>query len=363
MNLYRKCSCQGIIQSGGAVRKIVAARCTRSVARAHCTPEPAEAGTTDGHYKPRSETWYHNTMQRWFFLTISIPLVFVGSFLARGLLDRTAAAIAPGPRECRRIVSMAPSVTETLFALGLGERVVGVSQFCDYPPEARTRAKIGGYLDPNFEAILGLRPDLVVLLVEDEQSATAFRKLGLPTLAVCHKNIEGILDSLLVIGRACDAESAARQLRTDLQARLDRVQRKTAGLARPRVMVVAGRTPGGGKLEDLYIAASDGHLDRLVELAGGQNAYSLGAIHFPTVSSEGVLKIDPDVIIDLVSEASLAELGRERMLADWRQVAQVAAVRNNRVYLVADDRAARPGPGFVLLLERFARLIHPEVDW
>jgi iron complex transport system substrate-binding protein len=254
-------------------------------------------------------------------------------------------------------------VTETLFALGLGERVVGVSRFCDYPPGARSLPKVGGFCDPNFEAIVARRPDLVIMLEESEQSEDAFHKLGLPTLSLCHKNLDGILESLLTIGRACGGEPQARSLQAELQARIGRVQQKTAGLGRPRVMVVAGRTPGGGRLEDLYIAASDGHLDRLVELAGGRNACPPGSIRFPTVSSEGVLKLDPDVIIDLVLEESLARYGREQLLADWQRVAQVEAVRTGRVYLIADDRATRPGPGFVILLEQFAKLIHPEVNW
>jgi len=302
-------------------------------------------------------------MPRSVLLTISIPLVFAASFLGRGLLERPAVADSSQTGDSRRIVAMAPSVTETLFALGLGDRVVGVSRFCDYPPEARTRPTVGGYLDPSFEAILSLRPDLVVMLVESQQSEAAFRKLGLPTLTVCHKNVEGILESLQVIGAACGAEREAEQLRSRLQARIERVEQQTAGRPRPRVLVVAGRTPGVGRLEDLYVAASDGHLDRLVELAGGRNACEHSTIRFPTVSSEGVLKLDPEVVLDLVSEASLAQFGRERLLADWQQVSRAAAVRTGRVCLVADDRATRPGPGFVLLLEQFARLIHPEVEW
>jgi iron complex transport system substrate-binding protein len=301
-------------------------------------------------------------MHRGLVLTVAITAVFAGSFLARGLVGQSEPAPAP-PAQPKRIVSMAPSITETLFALGLGDGVVGVSRFCDYPPEARTRAKVGGFLDPNFEAVLAQRPDLVVMLVESAQSETAFQKLGLPTVAVCHQNIEGIMDSLLVIGRQCGVAEESQRLHDELDARIRRVQRKTAGLARPRVMVVAGRSPGGGKLEDLYIAGADGHLDKLVELAGGQTAYPQQAIHFPSVSSEGVMNINPDVIIDLVSEAVMAEMGEQRIRADWQQVAEVQAVRQGRVYLVVDDRATRPGPGFIILLEQFARLIHPEVDW
>jgi iron complex transport system substrate-binding protein len=258
---------------------------------------------------------------------------------------------------------MAPSITETLFALGLGDRVVGVSRFCDYPPEACTRVRVGGFLDPNLEAIVALRPELVVLLVESEQTAVALRELGIPTLTVCHQNVESILESFRTIGQACGAEEQARTLLGDVTARIDRIREKTAGLGRPRVMVVAGRALNTEKLEEVFVASSDGHLDRLVELAGGVNAFPQGSVRFPTVSHEGILKINPEVIIELVTEHDRAQFGEERILRDWRQVAEVEAVRHGRVYLIADDRATRPGPGFVLLLQNFARLIHPEVGW
>jgi iron complex transport system substrate-binding protein len=296
-------------------------------------------------------------------LVTILVLIFAGSAVAKRLLVDSEPCMPTAERPSQRIVSLAPSLTETLFALDLGDRVVGVSRFCLYPPQAAELPNVGGYVDPNFEAIVALRPDMVVMLEEHEQSMPAFKKLGLRTLTVRHKDIEGILASIPVIGRACGAEAKAAELVADIRRRLERVRQKTAGLPRPRVMVAVNRALGSGRLEDVYVAAGDGHLGRIVELAGGENACPPSAAHFPTVSSEGILYINPDIIIDVVKEQSAAELGIESIRADWQQVADVEAVRRGRVYVVSDDHATIPGPDFVSLVERLARLIHPEVDW
>ena len=138
-------------------------------------------------------------------------------FFARPWLGESHHAAVPrGPYH--RIVSLAPSVTETVFALGLGDRVVGVSRFCRFPPEVEKLPNVGGMLDPNIEAIVALEPDLVLMLIEHEQSLPALEKMGLNCLSVNHQNIEGILASLNTIGQVCDAQPAAERLRTTSSA-------------------------------------------------------------------------------------------------------------------------------------------------
>jgi len=302
-------------------------------------------------------------MRNRLILTAAIVLVFAASLLAKRLLGQSNTAPADRPGSCRRIISTAPSITETLFALGMGDRVVGVTRFCNYPAEARDRARVGGTLDPNFEAVVALRPDLVVTLIENQYARRALGKLRIATLPVDHRNIEGILESIPAMGRPCGVEQAGEQLTAELRCRMQAVRRNTAPLPRPSVLVAVDRTLGCGRLEDVYIAGRDGHLDRLVELAGGRNAYRQGAVRFPVVSTEGILRLNPEVIIDIVPERQAAKLGKDTIAADWRQVAEVDAVRNGHVYVLADDRASIPGPGFIRLVERIARLIHPHVEW
>ncbi|NQT40991.1 MAG: ABC transporter substrate-binding protein, partial [Planctomycetes bacterium] len=161
-------------------------------------------------------------------LVAIVVLVFVGSHLAKESLDGSTGPVAPpAPEDCRRIVSMAPSVTETLFALGLGDRVVGVTRYCKYPPEADEKDEVGGHFDPNFEAIVALRPDLVILLVEQEESRQALNSLGIATLVVRHKDIEGVLESISTIGRVCGAEETAGQLLADIAGRMEKIRRRS----------------------------------------------------------------------------------------------------------------------------------------
>jgi iron complex transport system substrate-binding protein len=290
-------------------------------------------------------------------------VVLAASLAGRFLLRRSDENAASGDRPPERIISMSPHTTETLFALGLGDRVVGVSRFCDYPPEARTKAQIGGYLDPNYEAILALEPDLVIFPGENEEFAGKFRELGLATLSVRHNSIEEILDSITTIGRRCGVEDKADRLVADIRARLDAIARKTAGLSRPRVMLVVERTLGTGRPENVYVAGADRFMNELVERAGGVNCCGDPRVGFPIVSLEGILQMNPQVILDLVAKQRQGKYSKETLLGDWQSLGQVEAVRDGRVWLVDDDYVFIPGPRLALSVERFARLIHPELNW
>jgi iron complex transport system substrate-binding protein len=289
---------------------------------------------------------------------VAIAAVFVASHLARRALTAPAGP-APPPLRPERIVSLAPSVTETLFALGLGERVVGVSSYCSFPPETARLPKVGGYFNPNYEAVLLARPDLVLALVEHAQNLPALEKLGLNTLAVNHQTVEGILASLPEIGRACAAEDRAAAMVADLRRRMDRVQRRTAGLNRPRVLFVIDRVAGGGAIRDCYVAGAEGYFDRIIALAGGENVCRNTAVRYPVVSGEGIVWMNPEVIFDL-SPGIAAAADPRQPLDDWRQLGQAAAVRTGRVHAVSADYAFRPGPRFILLVEALAQMMHPE---
>ncbi|MCR4413648.1 MAG: helical backbone metal receptor [Thermoguttaceae bacterium] len=265
-----------------------------------------------------------------------------------------------GPRY-RRIVSLSPSITETLFALGLGDRVVGVTRFCQYPPEAQTRTKVGGYLDPNYEAIVALEPDLVVLRGEKAEYVDGFKALGLEVLAVRHQSVDDILAAIRTIGRACGVQDRADRLAADLEERMRRLRERTAGLKRPRVLLVVERTLG--TVQGVYVAGGDGFLNATIELAGGENACPKTSVGAPVVSADGIVQMDPEVIVELTPKERLAGRSDQEVLADWRQLPDLAAVRAGRVYLVADEGILVPGPRFPRLAERLARLIHPEVAW
>jgi iron complex transport system substrate-binding protein len=297
------------------------------------------------------------------FLIAACLLVFAASLSIRQRLLQTPDDSLTSQCSCRRIVSLAPSITESLYALALGDRVVGVTRYCKYPAEVQTLPKVGGFLDPNFEAIVALKPDLVIILQEHERSLPGFQKLGLKTQVLCHKTIEGIIDSLRQIPRVCGLEIQGPNIADSIQTRLDRIRKKTACLNRPRVMIAIDRIQGAGGLVDVYIAGQDGFFDKMIELAGGENVYRQGAASFPVVSAEGIMYMNPEVIIDLVSGLNQEDFQAERVLADWNCLPQVAAVKQRRVYAFNRDYATVPGPRFIKFVEDLARLLHPEIDF
>jgi len=288
-----------------------------------------------------------------------IAAVFAGSYWARQKLSHPAAATRAPLGPPQRIVSLAPSITEVLFALDLGPRVVGVTRYCQYPPEARQRPNVGGHLDPNLEALVALQPDLVVLPAGSQQNHPDFARLGLTMLAVDHRDLDGTLDSITELGRICGVEAQAERLLADIQTRLQRVQRAVADRPRPTVLFAVQRTLGLGTLQDVYVAGSDRHIDRLLTLAGGRNAYQ-GTAPFPVLTAEGILQLNPDVIVDNVPALARRTLDHREILADWQAWPQLQAVAAGRVYLLEEEYITIPGPRFILVVEKLARLLHPE---
>jgi len=263
-----------------------------------------------------------------------------------------------------RIISLAPSVTEILFELDLSDRVVGVTRFCDYPPEAVKKPRVGGYFDVNYEAILALEPDLVILLTEHEDAQDRLGSLGISTLAVNHSRIDGILDSVTVIGQACGVREKGKSLRRSLESRILEVQERFAVHSsscplvpsRPRVLVAVGRSLQGGSEGELFISGRDGFYDDLIRLAGGENAYREETLKFPAVSAEGLARLDPEIIIEMIPDLSPGK-DRDRLLADWEDIPGLRAAREGRIHILGGDAVVVPGPRFVDLLEEMARII------
>ena len=288
----------------------------------------------------------------------AIFAVFVASWGVKAILPRRE-ALPEQPRAAapRRIVSMAPSVTEMLFALDLGDRVVGVTRYCNYPADVAALPRVGGHLDPNTEAIVRLRPDLVVVLDQQQELAEALQKLAVRTVAVGDSSVERILEAIETLGVQCRAAEAAEELIGDLRTRMTAVQQRSGGLPRPPVLVVIDRSLDTGTIEDVYIAGRDAYFEQLIEMAGGRNAYRGPPVPYPVVSVEGIIRIAPEVIIDLAAGRDPDRA--EQAMADWRRFPQIEAVARNRLYALTADYAMIPGPRFVLLLEALAERIQP----
>jgi iron complex transport system substrate-binding protein len=264
----------------------------------------------------------------------------------------------PALADPQRLVSLAPSVTELVFALGLGERVVGVTRYCDHPPEAATRSQVGGYLDPNYEAIVALRPDLVLLIQDQADTERRLGQLGLATLRVDHHDVAGILASIERVAAACDVVERGVELSRALEARLAAVAATVPPGPPPRVLVVVGRAAGGGSVTSVWAAGPGAFYEDVLRLAGAANACATGGVPYPELSREGIGSLDPEVIVDVQPRLAEQGLDAAAAVADWQGLVEVRAVREGRVVVLGDDFMEIPGPRVVDAVEAVAAAVH-----
>ena len=276
------------------------------------------------------------------------------------LLWIAAAVLHAAPPQ--RIVSTAPSITELLYALGLGDRVVGVTRYCRYPPEALTKPKIGDYINPNFEAIVALKPDLVVIQTNPIRLGERLRNLHLRVLEISQENIAAIYDSVRVVGDATGTAARAVYLTASIREQLAQVRARTAHLRPARVMFVIGRSPN--RLDGLVVVGRASYLNEIMELAGGENVFRDAVAAYPAVSLEEVIARSPEVIIDMGDMADTAGVSEEHkrsVAALWQRLPSVSAVRQRRVFAVAADIYVVPGPRVVEAARAFLSMLHPEL--
>jgi iron complex transport system substrate-binding protein len=263
----------------------------------------------------------------------------------------------------QRIVSLAPSLTETLFALGLGDRVVGVTRYCAYPPEVLAVQKVGGHLDPNFEAIVSLEPDLVVVIPSSHENRLRLESLGLRVLEVDQHDVESVLQSVSEVAEACGVPGRGTALRVELEKRLAKVVSAVAGAPRPRAVVVVGHQVGEGAVRSVWAAGRDTFYDGVVQIAGGVNAVNGGLARYPELSREGLSALDPDVVLDVIAGVEDRNLDLEAIRQGWMRLTELRAVRDNRVNVLEGDLMVVPGPRLPAMVEAMARALHPELEW
>jgi iron complex transport system substrate-binding protein len=253
----------------------------------------------------------------------------------------------------QRLVSLAPSITEILYAIGLGDRVVGVTEFCDYPANAQTKPKVG-YSHPNVESILALHPDLVVapsaFLRPD--LLTKLEQLKIAIYISEPNSVEDIPQQIQMLGRMLDRSASADELAAQLRDQLSELNARTQGRSRPRVLYVLNSQP-------LITVGPGSFIHELIEMAGGTNVAARAASPYPRLSMEEVLAQDPQIIIFPVgnSEGVPAE---EQVL--WRRWNTMSAVKQGSFYRVGSNLLNRPGPRILLGLTELIRIIHPEVS-
>lgn len=257
-----------------------------------------------------------------------------------------------------RIISLTPSTTEILHGVGAFERVVAVSDYCSYPPEATKLPRVGGWSNPNMEQIAGLRPDLIIFsdaqaqFVKDKVEAAGIRTLEVPT-----QTLEDAYKSIEMIGRATGDEEAARKLLEQTRMSVETVRLATERLPKRRVLCVVDRVPG--TLRDLYTAGGDSFIAQLIRVAGGEPVSPPTREGWGKMQKEAVVALDPDVVLDLMMHKE-GDAFDEDTLAVWKELPTLRAVREGRVYPVRDETVLHPSQLVGASARKFAELIHPE---
>ena len=284
-------------------------------------------------------------------LLLAAFVLLPGAAAGGGFVDEAGRKVVV-PDEPRRIVSLAPSITEILFALGLGDRVVGVTEFSTYPPEAAEKPRIGSYIRLNAERILDLRPDLAVGTVDGNKLSLVelLEDAGVAVYAVNPRSVEGMIRTVAGLGAVCGVGAHGKAVAAGLRERLDRVVRQAREGPRPRVFLQINIRPIMSVNRDTL------HHD-VIRLAGGENITAGHDVPYPRLSLEEVLNKAPDVIlISSMERGGAFEEARE----SWLQWDTIPAVRSGRVHLIDSDLIDRPSPRVIEGLEAVADLLHPK---
>lgn len=253
-----------------------------------------------------------------------------------------------------RIISLSPSNTEILYVLGLEDKLVGVTDYCDYPETAKSKEKVGGYDKPNIEKIISLEPDLVLATSAHQKPVEQMEKFDIPSIVIEPDNIDEMLESVMLIGKATGSAEYSKKIVLKLKQRLKRVDEKVANISdeeRPKVYYELWHTP-------IMTVGPGTFVNDIINRAGGENIASDANKDYPQYSQEEILAKDPDIII--FSYHGKSQQSKDDILErpGWENI---NAIKNNNVYCVDEDILLRPTPRLIDGLERIAEVIHPEI--
>ncbi len=282
----------------------------------------------------------------------------LGALLAFGALtacgapppERTTAGRTGPPQ---RIVSLIPATTEMLFAMGAGDRVVGVGSYDRFPPDVASRPRVGALLDPDTERILALRPDLVIVYHTQIELQQQLDRAGVPYHAYVHRALPDIMETIRTLGARVGADEAAERLAANMEQELETIRRASQDRRRPSVLLVFARDPGG--LRNIYASGGYGFLADLVAIAGGDNVFADVARESVQVGTEMLLTLRPELIIEL--QYGDAASSPPRSTGDWNALPALPAVRSGRIHVLTGDEFVVPGPRVVEGARQIARVL------
>ncbi|MDX9701473.1 MAG: helical backbone metal receptor [Candidatus Auribacterota bacterium] len=260
------------------------------------------------------------------------------------------------------VVSFSPAITEMVYLLGLEDYLAGVTAYCVYPEPARSKQKIGGYYDPNMELVLRIAPDYALIGTEHEALSQRLQRMGIEPVVLDASTPDSILESLRKIAGLFNIQDKAEEVINQLENRIKYLENAVKELPRPRVMLVFGEQMGGGSTNTRCVVGDDLFYTPLIELAGGVNVVTQSAIKYPMISDEAVLRLNPDIIIELIYSDAPQPVAINEIMGPWKHLNQVNAVKNQQIYVMTADYIFIPGPRFVSIAETFFSILHPQQE-
>lgn len=270
-------------------------------------------------------------------------------------VEKPRAARAGYPQ---RIICMAPNIAETVFAIGAGDRVVGVSEYTVYPPEAVKLPTVGAQYNADLERIASLNPDLVIVQEKHDKVEQLCAQRGIEVMHVKMLRIDTILEGVRQLGDRLGAPENAAALQKRILADLAAVRARVQGLPRTSVFFCVGRNPGSPR--GLFATGGTSFLTEIISVAGGRNIYEDVQDSYPQVSAESLVQLAPQVIIESYPSQTLSEAQRKEIVADWSALPGIPAVRDGRIVLLNEDFLVLPGPRIGLIAALLADVLHPK---
>jgi ABC-type Fe3+-hydroxamate transport system substrate-binding protein len=259
----------------------------------------------------------------------------------------------------QRIISLSPGVTEILFAIGAGDRVVGVTDFCNYPEKAKSLPKIGGLLNPSYETIITLKPDLIIHQPNKHKIKNFVEKLSIRNLPISMLSFAEIFNSIKEIGIATHREKAANELIQSMQETIDFHRKRLAGVSQKSVLLVLGIS--NDSMRELYGVGPKTFLGEMLALAGGNNILAETQAQYPKVSKEFIIHESPEIIIEIGRKDVLTEESSRKRRQGWQKFSTIRAVKDKNIHIIGADYILIPGPRLVNIIELFVKAIHPEI--
>jgi len=261
--------------------------------------------------------------------------------------------------QAQRIISTSPSITETLFALGLGNRVVGVTDFCKYPLKACQISSIGGLVNPHMETIVALRPDLVLHLSHSIRMEQNTKTLGIPSMNVEMDTVGNILQSIQLLGKTLGVEKNAERLHKKLMDGINLHKTRLKNVQPKEALLLLGDSSDPGR--DLYATGQGTFLHELLEISGGRNIIPDSLAQYPRITKEFIIEKSPEVIIEAGPKSRLSPEQIKERMQGWKRFPTIRAVQSGQVHYIGADYILIPGPRLLKIIEQFSKALHPEI--